>query len=1013
MKKLIPFILLLVLVNVAYALELSDGSMVGFWDLDDAGAIMTDRKSNSLNQSDLNYNGALQQQAALAPNSDFSLGFDGTDDRAINTSTDLLSQINKAINYTVNCWVDSDGNDDDTIFSTRGGSNGGIYIRATADGGGTIGYGTDADVTYVTGSAISGMVTARYNATSGKCTLYLDGVNVSENNCNGDNGDAEEVSIGLKNGGIPFAGDIDDCFYIKRALSQGEITDVYNNGVGGAAAGKPVAPTIIAPSPADNSHNNTNVSLNVSHSTTNNDVNYYLYLGVGTDLKENNLTVNNATRDGDEWKGYITELSDGTYYWKWRVQNTTDGEFSANTTVRTLYIDTVTPTITLNGNNTFKTDNSTIISGYINDFAFNVSFFDTYLYQILINITNSTGGSIFDFTNTTMGGKKTCNLSRNINVSDNPIGNYIISFSATDSHTLNNIDDYEVISGLNYFRYDTKEDNMIRIESDTLPSSKKTTKLKDRYNFEFNYLLNQDTYIFRVMSYNKIDYLPNSEYPAHFVILSDKGGNWVDFGGISKKDIKVTKIDDYEYEVEITSNGEKSFLFNSIGGLNQIEKDYLFKLGAVVDVWADDETDNTELNATITSGSQVAHTINKPAILYNITKDITSFQLNASGFGTETHNVDITLNYHNFTFNMTPVNAVKVYFYDENSESLIRGETMSVYLETTGFSNTYSADTDTDNPYTITGLDGGIYDLEASSANYPEREYFDLNVSNVSTTNINVYLVNSTEGAEITFEIKDESQDELNGVNAEIMRIINGTETIVAEEKSDFAGRFKLYMDENYEYTINLSKSGFLSKSITLEPSELDSPYTIIMYTGIVLIPIPNIELMISQLNITLTRSNVLKQWNLTWREVIPPLTKLRFTVTQHNVTNDTIILKYLNSTSSGNYTYNLPPPYNNTDGIYVGSVYGIYGADTYYITSLSIDIRSEWDTFKTESLFVSFLFIGTMMCIGIFFSAEAALALTLVGMFVFWRLGFYSISMTGILSLMVLIIIIIIKVKK
>ncbi len=596
-------------------------------------------------------------------------------------------------------------------------------------------------------------------------------------------------------------------------------------------------PIIIAPSPADNANNNTNVTLWVNHSTVNNDVRYYLYFGDTSTLTEEHYYLFNATRTGPENKSFLTNVSDGIYYYKWYVENISSGIKSANTTQRTWTLDTVIPTINFYNNNNFSTDNSTIISSYLSNLSINISFFDINLYQTLLNITNSTGETVYSILNTSITGT-TINHSRIVDISSWAVGNYTIKLLATDSHTGEEISPYDVNTRLNYFRYTTEEGNIIKIKSDTLPLTKSTTKLKDRYDFGFNYLFQKDTYKFIIESYNKIDYIEDSEYNAHFVIMGSNGrGNWIDFENpnLSKKDYKVTKIDDYTYEVEITANGLKSFTFNSLGGLNLVEEHYLLKIGAVLDVWVyDGENYPVQINATATIGTQSANftTDVRGARLVNITEDITSLTLTSSGFGTEEKTISVTQSYHNFSFNMTPVSAAKFYLYDESSNTLIFGETFEVYLETTGFSQIYSGiNSSSDNPYTITGLSDGLYKLKASSANYLERQYLDLNISNVTTTNLDIYLLNSTDGDEKTFNIVDEGLNPLNDVRVVFTKILNGIDTVIAEEDSDFAGQVILILNENTQYTISFTKTNYEDQTITLEPK--NSEYVIKMISTI------------------------------------------------------------------------------------------------------------------------------------------------------------------------------------
>ncbi len=586
--------------------------------------------------------------------------------------------------------------------------------------------------------------------------------------------------------------------------------------------GSPSTPLIITPSPADNSHNNTNVTLNVSHSTTQNDVGYYLYFGDFATLNETNLYLFNVTRTGDEFSNFTTNVSDGTYFWKWKVQNESNGAFSLNTTQRTLIIDTVTPTITLNpiGNN-FSSNNLTIINSFLNNLSINLSFFDDFLFQTLVNITNETGDTKFSILNTSIVGK-TVNLSEIVDISTWSLGNYTIQLTATDSHTANSIKDYDIKTGINYFRYTTDEGNVITIKSNNLNLfTKSTTKLKDRYNFGFNFLFQQNTYTFTIESYNKINYLKDSDYKAHFVIMNGNKGNWLDFENpnLLDKDYKITKIDDYTYEVEITANGLKSFTFNSLGGLNTVEQHFLLRLGAAIDVWVFDEVNfPDQINATVTIGTQSANsTLNiSGARLVNITKEITSLTLTSSGFGTEEKTIDITQNFHNFSFNMTPVAATRISFFDETSGALIAGETFTVFLETTGFVDTFSTSS---NPFTRTGLQNGLYKIKASSSNYPERQLLNVNVSNTTTTTVNIYLINDTLGSEKTFNIVSiDGLAPLDNVNVVFTTTVNVTEQVIAQETSDFAGQVILDLNSNTQYTITFTKTGFQDRTIVLEP---------------------------------------------------------------------------------------------------------------------------------------------------------------------------------------------------
>lgn len=719
-------------------------------------------------------------------------------------------------------------------------------------------------------------------------------------------------------------------------------------------------PSFQPPTPADNAYNNTNQTINVSHGGGTG-IRYYFYVN-------DDAYYLNVSQSGTDYFNWTTNFTDGAYIYKVSVQNITDGTFSENIS-RTLNIDTVMPTITITANNSFATDNLTIISNNVTKgLSLNISFADEAdLYQTLINITNETGDSMYSRENTSITGT-TDNVTEIVDISGWAIGNYTVILEATDSHTKKSINDYWTLKGLNYIRYDTEEGNIIYIESSTIPLKMSTKKKADRYTFLFNFLLSSEKQKFTIKANNPIDYLADSIYPAHFVIVAQGGeGNWVDFSdmGLSNDDYEVKKINDYEYDIIITTHGKKSFSFDSIGGLNRAVEHYFFRVGAVIDIWSYDEEADTPINATATSGSQSAHTITgtQPAKLYNITKETVSVTLNSSGYGTAAKTISITDNYHNFTLNLTPSQAVKMYFYDESSEGLIANEQMEVYLESSslGFSDTYTINTTSDNPYILSGLDSGLYDLEASSTNYPERSYFDLNVTDVSTTNIDIYMINSTDGDEITFEVTDSDGDELEDVLSYIKKIINGTSTVMAQEETDFAGRFKLYMDDTYEYDINFSKNSYVDKEITLEPDALDSPYTIILESSGRVVPPIYDSILLSDIEYNLTYNTSDSQILFEWHDEDN---------TASNLCLDVFTMKEVYSsqcadTIYGSHSYSL----TNRNISYVARAIATRNSRNYTLDTedipASVDVA--WEELGEDSLLISLAVFLAISFLGLF----------------------------------------------
>ena len=506
----------------------------------------------------------------------------------IETSTDniLCFEINDTVDSCNGGWK---WKVDIGVFGT------GVAFTCSNDGDGYV-YYNGATYTLITGDSLgTHNFCLWYNTTNNVMHAKVDTVTLITNSANALTANRRIAFDSASASGLRY-GNIRFWNYTVYGLE----TSPNSTGGGG---GTPSNPSWVYPSVA-NQHNNTNITINISHSANTN-IRYWIYVNNAPYYINVTQTGDNAT--GGFYHSWTTNFTDGEYNLSASVQNISSGLYSSNIT-RTFYIDTVSPIITFQANNNFSVDNSTIISPYLKNLSINLTFFDTYLYQLIINITNSTGQSAFNYSNMSItSGQTTYNFSRLIDISSWSIGNYTIKLAVGDSHTAREWGDkVEVISGLDYIRYKTPEKNDIRIKSDTLPLSKKTTKQKDRYTFEFDYFFAKETYSFFIESINPIQYLPSSKATKspHFVVLGGDGikGNWIDFDefDLSKEDYTVEKIDDYTYKITISSKGKKSFKFKSIGGLNIIEQHYKLRLGSVLNIWVKDSEDGKGLNSTAT-----------------------------------------------------------------------------------------------------------------------------------------------------------------------------------------------------------------------------------------------------------------------------------------------------------------------------------------------------------------------------------------------------------------------------
>ena len=182
-----------------------------------------------------------------------------------------------------------------------------------------------------------------------------------------------------------------------------------------------------------------------------------------------------------------------------------------------------------------------------------------------------------------------------------------------------------------------------------------------------------------------------------------------------------------------------------------------------------------------------------------------------------------TIEYLNLEIGYTQ--ELNITFRDEVSNALIEGETFTIILTKTGFLESQS----TTNSSININLDTGTYNIDISSANYLSREYQKTILE--SRNSLTAYLINSTLGSQKTFNIVDEALNPLDNVRVVFTKIIDGSDVIISEIDSDFAGHVVLDLNSNTEYTINFSKTNFEDQEITLRP--VDSEYVITMISTV------------------------------------------------------------------------------------------------------------------------------------------------------------------------------------
>lgn len=280
----------------------------------------------------------------------------------------------------------------------------------------------------------------------------------------------------------------------------------------------------------------------------------------------------------------ISEIK--SIYWDVICKTPVGTEFSSGSNF-TLNIDRTNPILIFN--KPVRTNSTVYLTSDVN-LNLSCNDFGSNLFEFQVNITNSTGQSIY-LNYTTDITSNEFNFTPIINFTDNSSGVYRLNFQCSDDHTAKIIPVYESIIDK------VKQETTFETESNTNVSIKlvysdvdlidiETSKEIDRYRFAYTFepvlkekpvkeepieifVDEEYTFIYQILSNSKIYYRNKSMYTAHFVT----GQNWIDFEGVNGNFTVYQNLTGW-YVKLVTSEMNQNF--SSIGGLNIVEENVSF-----------------------------------------------------------------------------------------------------------------------------------------------------------------------------------------------------------------------------------------------------------------------------------------------------------------------------------------------------------------------------------------------------------------------------------------------------
>jgi len=765
-----------------------------------------------------------------------------------------------------------------------------------------------------------------------------------------------------------------------------------------------------------------------------------------------------------------TSYSSGTNVFV-EVNNTfgTDGEVtfwfncsndygSERTTNFSFTLDTIYPTLIASS---LLASNRSISYGTSN-ITGDINCSDTNLWGLNITLDGST--IIYNITGLS---SSTFNYNLSIDPGDYGLsfGEHTIEVYVSDSHTATTIPDYrhekDMLSKAITYRFG---EGWIKLEpiNKGLFSSFSTRKNNDRYTFEFERDWMAKVFYgtdleFEVSSSHEL-FLVKDNYPGH--IVSGNLNKWIDFdSGFKNAKVTTEVIDKNTIRVLIKGIEEDSIVFNSIGGLNIVNRNYTFYYGNFTETYSSQslETANTLFSLNFTDNDSYVSSLD--AQLYFNGTFYTPTKTSGSNWtyftkiiNTELLTSNITNLSFNWVFNVSNAGDGNNILNNETTEEnqtrykMIVGnctsgiQTVALNFTTLNQSDNTDVNTSMEGLFTVWNRSSSIsrsypltwdvlvnhpiciypswaylntnYEIKFSETDFDDRNYFAVNDELGPThENVTIYMTLSSLTTEITITVVDEDDEELADYYVEAYKYSLGTDdyTLIDTKVTSGVGKCLFNLDvSSDEYLFKVKNPG--GTLVYTEPKSLltDTAYTFRVVLGTT--P-ESITIKLQDLDYTLAIDKLLNNFSLIWDDSTTELIDgINLTILKVNTTGNAILYSELSTSDSGLISYNV-----SGSGVYIANAYAVSSSDgeSYFLGSVSLDIREEWDIFGTDALLMSFFFIFTMAFVGIAISAEMSLVFTILGMIIFYLMGFIQVTASGLISIIISAVIILVRLKK
>lgn len=507
--------------------------------------------SGNSSPSSFDFNSVQTDYITIPDN--FGSLFDSNSDYSI--SIWLLSNVSQDGAYIIAMWDDYDVRLAIDIYAQEK-----VYFRGTNTGTVTSASPVDFNKWY--------HIVATYSASDGT-KLYINATLQNQSSPTDQPPAKTEIhTIGCKYDSTKcFNGRMDEVRIYDKTLNLTEISNIYSfgryNGTDNATAGgaDTTPPVITINAPVNNSILNTDIDINVTIDETGNcslnNTNWALYNNTSTFFYFKDLTAVTGN--------YTIEV------------NCSDIFNNSATKTVSFVKDTIAPNqnwinpLVSNQTRIFVNQTINLLVNYTDEF-------NVYAYDIRINAP----GLFLQYNETGLTDKfKVFNTSLLVNTT----GRYYINSTVWDSHTTKTIPVFKNTAENNSLIFDfTNDKYLINVDIVNItdisikpPAKINTIKTTDRYLFKFEYEYNSEVAevikTYRLQC-RQLDLLQHSSYNAHFVCFGVK--KWVDFTSPNIKRTIIRTCGTDCYDIELTLKNSDTFIYNSIGTLNENRQIFYF-----------------------------------------------------------------------------------------------------------------------------------------------------------------------------------------------------------------------------------------------------------------------------------------------------------------------------------------------------------------------------------------------------------------------------------------------------